>query len=109
MGLSYAATGLPTGADAVEKFLFDGKKGHCELFAVSFASALRLAGLPARLVGGYYGGDYNDMAGYYVITEERAHVWVEVWIRGKRLGQRLIRAVLPSISKRVFPKRHSGF
>ncbi len=83
MNLSYAATGLPTGADAMEKFLFGSKKGHCELFAVSFATALRLAGLPARLVGGYYGGDYNDMAGYYVITEERAHVWVEVWLSGK--------------------------
>jgi hypothetical protein len=79
---SYSATGLPTGADAVEQFLFRGKKGHCELFAVSFATALRLAGLPARLVGGYYGGDYNEMAGYYIVTEEMAHVWVEVWLEG---------------------------
>ena len=83
MGLSYGATGLPTGADALEQFLFGGKKGHCELFAIAYASALRQAGLPARLVGGYYGGDYNDMAGYYIITEERAHIWIEVWIEGK--------------------------
>lgn len=81
--LSYAASGLPTGSDAVEKFLFEGKKGHCELFAISFATALRLANLPARLVGGYYGGDYNELAGYYVVTEERAHIWVEVWLEGK--------------------------
>ncbi len=78
--LSYAASGLPTGADAVDKFLFDGKKGHCELFAIAFATALRLGGIPSRLVGGYYGGDYNEMAGYYIVTEERAHVWVEVWL-----------------------------
>jgi transglutaminase-like putative cysteine protease len=83
MGLAYSPTGLPTGADALEKFLFSGKKGHCELFAVSFATAMRLAGLPARLVGGYYGGDYNAMAGYYIISEEMAHVWVEVWLSGK--------------------------
>lgn len=83
LGLAYSPTGLPTGADALEKFLFRSKKGHCELFAVSFATALRLAGLPARLVGGYYGGDYNEMAGYYIISEERAHVWVEVWLSGK--------------------------
>ncbi|HXC92460.1 MAG TPA: transglutaminaseTgpA domain-containing protein, partial [Geobacteraceae bacterium] len=82
IGLSYASSNLPTGPDAIDKFLFEGKKGHCELFAVSFATALRLAGLPARLVGGYYGGDYNEMAGYYIVTEERAHVWVEVWIEG---------------------------
>lgn len=82
IGLSYASTGLPTGPDAIDKFLFESRKGHCELFAVSFATALRLAGLPTRLVGGYYGGDYNEMAGYYVVTEERAHIWVEVWIEG---------------------------
>lgn len=81
-GLSYASSNLPTGPDAIDKFLFEGKKGHCELFAVSFATALRLAGLPSRLVGGYYGGDYNEMAGYYIVTEERAHIWIEVWIEG---------------------------
>jgi protein-glutamine gamma-glutamyltransferase len=83
IGLSYASSNLPTGPDAIDKFLFESKKGHCELFAVSFAAALRLAGLPTRLVGGYYGGDYNEMAGYYVVTEERAHIWVEVWIEGQ--------------------------
>lgn len=83
MGLAYSATGLPTGADAVDNFLFSSKKGHCELFAVSFATCLRLAGLPARLVGGYYGGDYNELAGYYMVSEEKAHVWVEVWLSGK--------------------------
>lgn len=83
LSLSYASSGLPTGSDAMDRFLFGTKKGHCELFALSFATALRLAGLPSRLVGGYYGGDYNDMAGYYVVTEEMAHLWVEVWIEGQ--------------------------
>ncbi len=81
--LSYAASGLPTGADAMEKFLFTGKKGHCELFATAFATALRGAGVPARLVGGYYGGEYNELAGYYAVAEERAHLWVEAWLEGK--------------------------
>jgi len=81
--LSYAAEGLPTGADAMEKFLFVSKKGHCELFATAFVTALRGAGVPARLVGGYYGGDYNDLAGYYAVAEERAHLWVEAWLEGK--------------------------
>lgn len=82
LNLSYAASGLPTGPDAVDNFLFKSRNGHCELFAISFATALRIAGLPARLVGGYYGGDYNEMAGYYVITGEKAHIWVEVWLEG---------------------------
>jgi len=81
--LSYAAEGLPTGADAMEKFLYVGKKGHCELFATAFAAALRGAGVPARLVGGYYGGEYNELAGYYAVAEERAHLWVEAWLEGK--------------------------
>jgi hypothetical protein len=81
--LSYAASGLPTGADALDTFLFVGKKGHCELFATAFATALRGAGVPARLVGGYYGGVYNDLAGYYAVAEERAHLWVEAWLEGK--------------------------
>lgn len=81
--LSYAASNLPTGADALEKFLYGVKKGHCELFATSFATALRAAGVPARLVGGYYGGEYNELASYYAVAEERAHLWVEAWLDGK--------------------------
>jgi hypothetical protein len=81
--LSYATSGLPTGANAIDTFLFVDKKGHCELFATSFATALRGAGVPARLVGGYYGGDYNELAGYYAVAEERAHLWVEAWLEGK--------------------------
>ena len=81
--LSYAASDLPTGADALEKFLFESKKGHCELFATAFATALRGTGVPARLVGGYYGGEYNELAGYYAVAEERAHLWVEAWLEGK--------------------------
>jgi PAS domain-containing protein len=42
-----------------------------------------LAGIPTRLVGGYLGGEYNDLGGYYVVTEDRAHVWVEAYLDGK--------------------------
>lgn len=80
LNLSYGSSGLPTGPGAIDIFLFKDKKGHCELFATSFALALRLAGVPARLVGGYYGGDYNELAGYYVVSAEKAHVWVEAWL-----------------------------
>ncbi len=79
----YSLHDLPTGDHALEKFLFDKKQGHCEFFASSFALVLRAAGVPARLVGGYLGGDYNEMGGYYLITEDKTHVWVEVFIAGK--------------------------
>lgn len=82
-GFSYSKTGLPTGEQALEQFLFEKKQGHCEFFAASFALILRGAGVPARLVGGYLGGEYNDLGGYYLVSEEMAHVWVEAFITGR--------------------------
>ena len=82
-GYRYAMQGLPTGGDALERFLFEGKQGNCEFFASVFAILARSAGIPARLVGGYLGGEYNDAGGYYLVTESMAHVWVEVYIDGK--------------------------
>jgi len=82
-GYRYGTSGLPTGALALEQFLFEKKPGNCEFFASSFALVLRAAGVPARLVGGYLGGDYNELGGYYVVTEDMAHVWVEAYIAGR--------------------------
>lgn len=81
--LNYATTGLPVGHEPLEQFLFVAKRGNCEFFASSFALLLRIAGVPSRLVGGYYGGNYNELGGYYLVTEDMAHVWVEAFVRGK--------------------------
>lgn len=81
--ISYATTGLPTSADPLDEFLFEKKRGNCEFFASSFAILLRAAGVPSRLVGGYFGGEYNELGGYYLVTEEKAHVWVEAYISGQ--------------------------
>ncbi len=76
----YSTKELATGDGALEQFLFDKKQGHCEFFASSFALLLRSAGVPCRLVGGYLGGEYNQMGGYYIVTEDKAHVWVEAFL-----------------------------
>ena len=81
-GYRYSTRDLPTGNRAIEEFLFDKKQGHCEFFASSFALLLRAAGIPCRLVGGYLGGEYNELGGYYTVTEDKAHVWVEAYING---------------------------
>jgi protein-glutamine gamma-glutamyltransferase len=81
--IAYATSGLPVGADPLDAFLFDKKRGNCEFFASSSATLLRLAGVPARLVGGYRGGSYNEMGGYYLVTEDMAHVWVEAYVEGR--------------------------
>ena len=77
-GLSYAQTDLPSGPGALDDFLFDRKRGYCEFFASAYVTLARLAGIPARLVGGYYGGEYNPLGGYFLVTEDTAHVWAEV-------------------------------
>ncbi|MDA3902180.1 MAG: DUF3488 and transglutaminase-like domain-containing protein [Desulfuromusa sp.] len=86
--LSYAQDDLPSGSDPIDAFLFEKKRGYCEFFASAYITLARLAGIPARLVGGYYGGDYNAMGGYYLVTEETAHVWVEV-LSGDNSWQRI--------------------
>lgn len=80
--LFYATRDLPVGGDPLDRFLFVTKRGNCEFFAAAFVTLLRAAGVSARLVGGYLGGDYNDLGGFYVVTEERAHVWVEAFVPG---------------------------
>ena len=82
-GYRYSREGLPTGRDAIHQFLFVSKQGHCEFFASSFALLLRASGVPARLVGGYLGGEYNQVGGYYLVSQDMAHVWVEAYISGK--------------------------
>ncbi|MBC8017806.1 MAG: DUF3488 domain-containing protein, partial [Verrucomicrobia bacterium] len=79
----YSMSGLPTGERALDQFLFESKQGHCEFFASGFALILRAAGVPARLVGGYLGGEYNQLGGYYLVSDDMAHVWVEVYIAGQ--------------------------
>ncbi len=81
--LAYATDDLPASSEPVDEFLFEKMRGYCEFFASSFATLLRLSGVPARLVGGYYGGKYNPLGGYYVVTEEAAHVWVEALVDGR--------------------------
>jgi transglutaminase-like putative cysteine protease len=76
--LTYAQDDLPGGPDPVDAFLFDQRRGYCEYFAAAYVTLARLAGVPARLVGGYYGGEYNPLGGYYLVTDDTAHVWVEV-------------------------------
>jgi transglutaminase-like putative cysteine protease len=75
--LVYATDGLPTTGDPIDTFLFTSKRGYCEYFASAFAVMLREIGIPARLVGGYLGGSFNELGNYYTIGESTAHVWVE--------------------------------
>jgi len=67
--------------DPIAHFLFESRRGHCELFSSAMVVLLRLAGIPARNVTGYYGGVYTS-GGYWAIRAGDAHSWVEVYVPG---------------------------
>ena len=71
------------GKNVVDEFLFDTRRGFCEHFAGSFALLMRAAGVPARIVTGYQGGEYNKVGNYLIVRQSDAHAWTEVWIEGK--------------------------
>jgi hypothetical protein len=66
----------------IEDFLFRYHSGQCEYFASSMVLMLRSQGIPARLVTGFLGGEYNPFEGYYIVRENNAHAWVEAWLDG---------------------------
>jgi transglutaminase-like putative cysteine protease len=67
--------------DPLTDFLFARKEGHCEHFATALAVMLRTRGVPARVVGGFFGGE--RIGERYVVRAGDAHAWVEAWIEGK--------------------------
>jgi len=69
--------------DSVDEFLFDSKQGFCEHYASSFAFLLRAAGVPARIVTGYQGGEVNPVDGYMTVRQSDAHAWVEAWLKDR--------------------------
>jgi protein-glutamine gamma-glutamyltransferase len=71
------------GHTTLDHFLFTRKKGHCEYFASSMVVLLRLAGIPARLVNGFLGVEWNDWGQYMVIRQQHAHSWVEAYFPEK--------------------------
>jgi transglutaminase-like putative cysteine protease len=76
----YTLTPPLLGANSVDEFLFSTKQGFCEHFASSFVFLMRAAGVPARVVTGYQGGDTNPVDGYMVVRQADAHAWAEVWL-----------------------------
>ena len=81
-GLEYTLEPGLTTVDSVDTTLFDSKKGFCGHFASSYAMMMRAAGVPARVVTGYLGGEWNPVGGYLIVRQSDAHAWTEVWLEG---------------------------
>lgn len=68
------------GRQQIDDFLIQNKAGFCVHYASAFAFMARVTGIPARLVTGYQGAEFNPSAGYYSIYQYMAHAWVEAWL-----------------------------
>ena len=71
------------GPDSVDEFLFTTKEGFCEHFASAFVFLMRAAGVPARVVTGYQGGDLNRFDNIITVRQADAHAWAEVYLSGQ--------------------------
>ncbi|HSN22050.1 MAG TPA: DUF3488 and transglutaminase-like domain-containing protein, partial [Usitatibacter sp.] len=69
--------------DPYDDFLFNAKRGFCEHYAGSFALLMRAAGIPARIVTGYQGGEVNPFDHEVIVRQADAHAWTEIWLRGE--------------------------
>jgi transglutaminase-like putative cysteine protease len=82
-GFYYTLTPPPLGANPADQFVFETREGFCEHFASAFTVMMRAAGIPARVVTGYQGGELNPVGEYFIIRQSDAHAWTEVWLAGE--------------------------
>ncbi|GIW88835.1 MAG: hypothetical protein KatS3mg108_3159 [Isosphaeraceae bacterium] len=89
---SLRQTRVDPSIDPVLDFLLNRKEGHCEYFASALALMLRAQGIPARVVNGFKGGDWNPLVRAWLVREKHAHSWVEalVGVQRQSYGRRTI-------------------
>jgi transglutaminase-like putative cysteine protease len=76
----YTLTPPPLGANPADEFLFRTREGFCEHYSSAFTALMRAAGIPARVVTGYQGGELNTYGNHYVVYQSNAHAWTELWL-----------------------------
>ncbi|MDM0005043.1 DUF3488 and transglutaminase-like domain-containing protein [Variovorax sp. J22G73] len=81
-GYTYTLEPGVYGNDTADEFWFDRKEGFCEHIASAFVVLMRNLGVPARIVTGYQGGEFNGIDKYWVVRQSDAHAWAEVWQEG---------------------------
>jgi len=82
-GFVYSLEPERLGADAIDDFLFRTRIGFCGHYASAFVVLMRAAGVPARVVTGYLGGEWIPYGGYLLVRQSEAHAWAEVWLEGR--------------------------
>jgi len=82
-GFVYSLTPPLLDYDSVDDFLFNTRSGFCGHYASAFVALMRGAGIPARVVTGYLGGEWNPIGEYFIVRQSDAHSWAEVWLEGR--------------------------
>jgi len=82
-GLAYTLEPPLLGREPIDEFLFDTRAGFCEHFSSAFVYLLRAAGVPARVVTGYQGGEVNSVDRIITVRQSDAHAWAEVFVAGR--------------------------
>jgi transglutaminase-like putative cysteine protease len=75
--------GMLSGRDTIDQFLYESQRGFCEHYASAFVFMMRAAGVPARVVAGYQGGETNPVNKTVIVHQFDAHAWAEVWLEGQ--------------------------
>ena len=92
----YTLTPPLLGERFLDGFLFETRRGFCEHYAGAFVVLMRAAGIPARVVTGYQGGEINPRGGYMIVRQSDAHAWTEILIDGRWQRYDPTAAVSPS-------------
>lgn len=71
--------------DAIEDFVVNHKKGHCQYFAATMTMILRSRQIPTRIVVGYRPNEYNELGKYFTVRQNDAHSWVEAYFTKEQL------------------------
>jgi len=82
-GFVYTLAPGEYGANAVDEFWLDRRRGFCEHFAAAFVVVMRALDVPARIVTGYQGTDRAPTDGYWIVRQSHAHAWAEYWQPGR--------------------------
>ncbi len=93
------------GDNTADEFWFDRKSGFCEHIASSFVVLMRALDVPARVVTGYQGGEFNEVDGYWVVRQSDAHAWAEIWQAGSPDGSKVGSWIRVDPTSAVAPQR----
>ncbi len=76
----YTLSPATLGNNSIDDFLFKTREGFCEHYASSFTFLMRAVNIPARVVTGYQGGEFNPFDETLTVRQYDAHAWAEVWL-----------------------------